>query len=161
MLVILNKKFKADGFYVETSCFVLQRRFTQKCILNVGMCMTSPPCFCPTLWSAEIHLLCCFTTTEVFPWCINTTAGPSGLALPLITMSRQSWHQQCWILVQFLLVVSLSKPETTCSHRGDLENPQIVKDGNILLGGIFPFHSSWKNRQENFTHKPLPLQCER
>uniref|UniRef100_A0A3P9J5Z1 G-protein coupled receptors family 3 profile domain-containing protein n=1 Tax=Oryzias latipes TaxID=8090 RepID=A0A3P9J5Z1_ORYLA len=75
-------------------------------------------------------------------------------------MSRQSWHQQCWILVQFLLVVSLSKPETTCSHRGDLENPQLVKDGHILLGGIFPFHSSWKNRQENFTHKPLQLQCE-
>ncbi|XP_045929564.1 extracellular calcium-sensing receptor-like [Micropterus dolomieu] len=28
-----------------------------------------------------------------------------------------------------------------------------------MLGGIFSFHSSWKDRQDTFMHKPLPLQC--
>ncbi|XP_049431396.1 extracellular calcium-sensing receptor-like [Epinephelus fuscoguttatus] len=28
-----------------------------------------------------------------------------------------------------------------------------------MLGGIFSFHRSWKTRQDNYMHKPLPLQC--
>ncbi|XP_042269356.1 extracellular calcium-sensing receptor-like [Thunnus maccoyii] len=28
-----------------------------------------------------------------------------------------------------------------------------------MLGGIFSFHSSWKDRQDKYIHKPLPLQC--
>ncbi|XP_034460074.1 extracellular calcium-sensing receptor-like [Hippoglossus hippoglossus] len=28
-----------------------------------------------------------------------------------------------------------------------------------MLGGIFYFHSSWKDRQETYIHKPLPLEC--
>ncbi|XP_058490293.1 extracellular calcium-sensing receptor-like [Solea solea] len=28
-----------------------------------------------------------------------------------------------------------------------------------MLGGLFSFHSSWKNRLEDFTHKPSPLEC--
>ncbi|XP_060929091.1 extracellular calcium-sensing receptor-like [Limanda limanda] len=28
-----------------------------------------------------------------------------------------------------------------------------------MLGGIFSFHSSWKDREETYTHKPLPLEC--
>ncbi|XP_034723353.1 extracellular calcium-sensing receptor-like [Etheostoma cragini] len=28
-----------------------------------------------------------------------------------------------------------------------------------MLGGIFSFHTSWKDRQENYTQKPLPLEC--
>ncbi|XP_059187086.1 extracellular calcium-sensing receptor-like [Centropristis striata] len=28
-----------------------------------------------------------------------------------------------------------------------------------MLGGIFSFHSSWKERQDTYTHKPTPLQC--
>ncbi|XP_049432391.1 extracellular calcium-sensing receptor-like [Epinephelus fuscoguttatus] len=28
-----------------------------------------------------------------------------------------------------------------------------------MLGGMFPFHSSWKTRQDTYMHKPLPLQC--
>ncbi|XP_054466638.1 extracellular calcium-sensing receptor-like [Anoplopoma fimbria] len=28
-----------------------------------------------------------------------------------------------------------------------------------MLGGIFSFHSSWKDRQDTYTQKPLPLQC--
>ncbi|XP_041796164.1 extracellular calcium-sensing receptor-like [Chelmon rostratus] len=28
-----------------------------------------------------------------------------------------------------------------------------------MLGGIFSFHSRWKDRQDTHTHRPLPLQC--
>uniref|UniRef100_A0A672Z2K9 G-protein coupled receptors family 3 profile domain-containing protein n=1 Tax=Sphaeramia orbicularis TaxID=375764 RepID=A0A672Z2K9_9TELE len=59
-----------------------------------------------------------------------------------------------------LLVVCFSQAdEPVCRHRGDSENPQLSKNGDIILGGIFSLHSSWKTRQERYMHKPLPLQC--
>ncbi|XP_033953413.1 extracellular calcium-sensing receptor-like [Pseudochaenichthys georgianus] len=35
----------------------------------------------------------------------------------------------------------------------------MFKDGDIMLGGIFSFHNSWKNRRDSYMDKPLPLQC--
>ncbi|XP_034083758.1 extracellular calcium-sensing receptor-like isoform X2 [Gymnodraco acuticeps] len=49
--------------------------------------------------------------------------------------------------------------EPVCTQRGDPEIPQMFKDGDIMLGGIFSFHSSWKNRRDSYMDKPLPLQC--
>uniref|UniRef100_A0A672GBV3 Extracellular calcium-sensing receptor-like n=2 Tax=Salarias fasciatus TaxID=181472 RepID=A0A672GBV3_SALFA len=43
--------------------------------------------------------------------------------------------------------------------RGDPENPSLFQDGDIILGGIFSFHTSWKVSQDTYTHKPRPLQC--
>uniref|UniRef100_A0A4W6C8H0 G-protein coupled receptors family 3 profile domain-containing protein n=2 Tax=Lates calcarifer TaxID=8187 RepID=A0A4W6C8H0_LATCA len=59
-----------------------------------------------------------------------------------------------------LLVASFSQAEElVCRQRGDPENPQLSKDGDIMLGGIFSFHSSWKERRDTYMHKPLPLEC--
>uniref|UniRef100_A0A674ML89 G-protein coupled receptors family 3 profile domain-containing protein n=1 Tax=Takifugu rubripes TaxID=31033 RepID=A0A674ML89_TAKRU len=67
---------------------------------------------------------------------------------------------QGWALLQLLLLVSFSQAEDrVCLQMGDPENPQLSKDGDIILGGIFSFHSSWINRRDTYMHKPLPLQC--
>uniref|UniRef100_A0A8C6NHH4 G-protein coupled receptors family 3 profile domain-containing protein n=1 Tax=Nothobranchius furzeri TaxID=105023 RepID=A0A8C6NHH4_NOTFU len=70
-------------------------------------------------------------------------------------MSTQRWPEQGFTLLQLLLVVSYSQSEESlCRRRGDPEIPQLSKDGDIMLGGIFYFHSSWKNKPNNYTQKP-------
>ncbi|XP_049918763.1 extracellular calcium-sensing receptor-like [Epinephelus moara] len=72
----------------------------------------------------------------------------------------QSWPEQGCALLQLLLVASFSQAEElVCRRRGDPENPQLFKNGEIILGGIFSFHGSWKERKDTYMHKPPPLQC--
>lgn len=86
----------------------------------------------------------------------------SGLVLSVSIMLTQSWLEQGWALLQLLLVVSVSHAdESVCKRRGDHEYPQLSKDGDIMLGGIFYFHSSWKHREDAYMHKPFQLQCTR
>ncbi|KAM6931833.1 extracellular calcium-sensing receptor-like [Lycodopsis pacificus] len=74
--------------------------------------------------------------------------------------STQRWPEQGWAILQLLLVLSFSQAEElVCRRRGDPESPQLYKDGDIMLGGIFSLHTSWKNRQDTYIQKPLPLQC--
>lgn len=87
---------------------------------------------------------------------------PSDLALSDSMTYKQWWPEQGWALLQLLLVASVSQAkEPMCWKRGDPENPQLSEDGDIMLGGIFSLHSSWKDRQDTYMHKPLPLQCTR
>ncbi|KAE8295207.1 Extracellular calcium-sensing receptor [Larimichthys crocea] len=51
--------------------------------------------------------------------------------------------------------------EPVCRLRGDPENPEISKDGDIILGGIFSVHSKYENIQDTFMQKPVPVQCYR
>uniref|UniRef100_A0A8P4G8N7 G-protein coupled receptors family 3 profile domain-containing protein n=1 Tax=Dicentrarchus labrax TaxID=13489 RepID=A0A8P4G8N7_DICLA len=74
--------------------------------------------------------------------------------------STQSCPEKGWALLQLLLVVSFSQAEEiVCRRLGDPEKPQLLKDGDVIVGGIFAFHSSWKERKDTYMHKPLPLQC--
>uniref|UniRef100_A0A7N6FGL1 G-protein coupled receptors family 3 profile domain-containing protein n=1 Tax=Anabas testudineus TaxID=64144 RepID=A0A7N6FGL1_ANATE len=74
--------------------------------------------------------------------------------------SAQRWPERGWALLQLFLVAFFSQAEEqVCQLRGDSENPQLSKDGDIILGGIFSFHSSWNDRQKTYTYKPLPLEC--
>lgn len=74
----------------------------------------------------------------------------------------QSWPEQGWALLQLLLLVSFSQAEDpVCLQWGLPQNPHLSKDGDIILGGIFSFHSSWKDTWDTYVHKPLPLQCIR
>uniref|UniRef100_A0A3Q3M333 G-protein coupled receptors family 3 profile domain-containing protein n=1 Tax=Mastacembelus armatus TaxID=205130 RepID=A0A3Q3M333_9TELE len=80
---------------------------------------------------------------------------PSGLVL-----YTQGWPEFSWALLQLLLIASFSEAERgSCRQREDPENPQLSKDGDIILGGMFCFHSSWKKRQDSYKHKPLEFQC--
>uniref|UniRef100_A0A671U6L1 G-protein coupled receptors family 3 profile domain-containing protein n=1 Tax=Sparus aurata TaxID=8175 RepID=A0A671U6L1_SPAAU len=49
--------------------------------------------------------------------------------------------EQGWALLQLYMVAYVSQAEeTVCQLRGDPENPQLSKDGDIILGGLFSFH---------------------
>uniref|UniRef100_A0A3Q1ISZ2 G-protein coupled receptors family 3 profile domain-containing protein n=1 Tax=Anabas testudineus TaxID=64144 RepID=A0A3Q1ISZ2_ANATE len=73
--------------------------------------------------------------------------------------SRQKWPEQGGVLLQLLLLVSFCvSEELVCRHMGDPENSQLSKGGDIILGGVFSFHSSWKDRQDTYTRKPLGFQ---
>ena len=84
----------------------------------------------------------------------------SGLVLLDNMTSTQRGPGKGWVLL--LLLASFSQAEEPeCRLIGDPENPQLSKDGDILLGGIFSFHIKWKNRQHSYMQKPPPLQCTR
>ncbi|XP_029028141.1 extracellular calcium-sensing receptor-like [Betta splendens] len=87
--------------------------------------------------------------------------APRGLFLYNSMPCTNKWPEQGRALLQLLfLVASFSQAfGTVCSQRGDPDKPQLSKEGDIMLGGIFSFHSSWKDREETYTHKPLPLEC--
>uniref|UniRef100_A0A3B4CH31 G-protein coupled receptors family 3 profile domain-containing protein n=1 Tax=Pygocentrus nattereri TaxID=42514 RepID=A0A3B4CH31_PYGNA len=37
--------------------------------------------------------------------------------------------------------------------------PQLSKDGDIMIGGIFPFHRSWETTDMSYMVRPSPLKC--
>ncbi|XP_027136151.1 extracellular calcium-sensing receptor [Larimichthys crocea] len=75
-------------------------------------------------------------------------------------MPTQKNLENGWALLQLLLVASFSQAEVpVCRLRGDPDNPELSKDGDIMLGGIFSFHNKWKDKQDIYMQIPLPLQC--
>uniref|UniRef100_A0A8C5BNM1 G-protein coupled receptors family 3 profile domain-containing protein n=1 Tax=Gadus morhua TaxID=8049 RepID=A0A8C5BNM1_GADMO len=66
-------------------------------------------------------------------------------------LPTQRWSEQGLALLQLLLVASFSKSEErVCSLMGEPEEPQLFKTGDIILGGIFSFHSTFKTVDLNF-----------
>ncbi|XP_036392200.1 extracellular calcium-sensing receptor-like [Megalops cyprinoides] len=49
--------------------------------------------------------------------------------------------------------------DPVCKLLGEPEHPQLSKDGDIMIGGIFSFYSSWEDRELSYTEVPQPLQC--
>uniref|UniRef100_A0A3B4CFR1 G-protein coupled receptors family 3 profile domain-containing protein n=1 Tax=Pygocentrus nattereri TaxID=42514 RepID=A0A3B4CFR1_PYGNA len=48
---------------------------------------------------------------------------------------------------------------TLCSLQGEPSYPKLSKDGDIIVGGIFPFHRTWENTDMSYMVKPSPLDC--
>ena len=87
---------------------------------------------------------------------------PSSSTLLDIMTFTHGWSEKGLALFQLLLVASVVQAEVLpCRRSGDPENPQLSKDGDIMLGGIFSFHNKWMQRQDTYMHKPLPLHCTR
>lgn len=115
----------------------------------------------PPFCSTGINF-CYFKMYKYKSYCIQChIMPPSGLGFPDSMPSTQKWPEQGWAFLQLLLVACFSHSEEICKRRGDPENPQLSKNGDIILGGMFSFHSSWKDRKDNYMQKPLPLQCTR
>ncbi|XP_037396028.1 extracellular calcium-sensing receptor-like [Pygocentrus nattereri] len=48
---------------------------------------------------------------------------------------------------------------TFCSLQGELLYPQLSKEGDIIVGGILPFHSRWEVTDLSYLVKPPPAKC--
>ncbi|KAF7218549.1 extracellular calcium-sensing receptor-like [Nothobranchius furzeri] len=74
-------------------------------------------------------------------------------------MSSQKRSEKRIVLLHLLLMISVSQFEESCRRRGDPEIPQLSKGGDIVLGGIFYFHSRWNIKQNSYKQKPQLLEC--
>ncbi|XP_026783403.1 extracellular calcium-sensing receptor-like [Pangasianodon hypophthalmus] len=61
--------------------------------------------------------------------------------------------------VVMAIVNSYTAQETTCSLRGEPAYPQIWKDGDIIVGGIFPFHFKWEMTDSSYSVMPPAVKC--
>ncbi|KAG9273389.1 extracellular calcium-sensing receptor-like [Astyanax mexicanus] len=60
-----------------------------------------------------------------------------------------------WLL--FTLVKAADPP---CSLRGLPNPPQLSRDGDVIIGGIFSFHNSWEQTPDTFTSGPQQPKCK-
>ncbi|XP_026851432.2 extracellular calcium-sensing receptor-like [Electrophorus electricus] len=59
-----------------------------------------------------------------------------------------------------MAIIKFSKTNgTACALRGESSYPQLSKDGNIIVGGIFPFHSKWEITNLSYSITPSPIRC--
>ncbi|XP_058242927.1 extracellular calcium-sensing receptor-like [Hemibagrus wyckioides] len=57
------------------------------------------------------------------------------------------------------IINSYTAEETTCSLLGEPVYPQIWKDGDIVIGGIFPFHFKWEFTDSTYSVMPPMVKC--
>ncbi len=58
-----------------------------------------------------------------------------------------------WLLL-YICVQSQSKSKDTCIYQGDEDTYSFYEDGDVVLGGILPLHSSTIPFISTFTSKP-------
>ncbi|XP_048837861.1 extracellular calcium-sensing receptor-like [Brienomyrus brachyistius] len=69
------------------------------------------------------------------------------------------WHVLAAPVFVLLSGGSLSrKDEPSCHLWGEPQTPQLQKDGDIMIGGVFSFHNNWE-RELLYSQAPPPLKC--
>ncbi|XP_066540956.1 extracellular calcium-sensing receptor-like [Hoplias malabaricus] len=64
------------------------------------------------------------------------------------------------LLHVLMAIVNFSRTNATfCSLLGEPIYPQLSKDGDIIVGGILPFHSRWEVPDLSYLVKPLSMMC--
>ncbi|XP_060778997.1 extracellular calcium-sensing receptor-like [Neoarius graeffei] len=61
--------------------------------------------------------------------------------------------------VVMAIINSYTAEETACSLHGEPAYPQLWKDGDILVGGIFPFHFTWEKTDLSYIVMPPTMKC--
>ncbi|XP_058244050.1 extracellular calcium-sensing receptor-like [Hemibagrus wyckioides] len=64
------------------------------------------------------------------------------------------------VLHMIIAIINVSRAnETACILRGEHAYPYFWKNGDIMVGGIFPFYSSWEFADVSFSVMPPPIKC--
>ncbi|XP_066541165.1 extracellular calcium-sensing receptor-like [Hoplias malabaricus] len=59
-----------------------------------------------------------------------------------------------------MAIINFSRTNgTSCSLLGEPVYPTLSKDGDIIVGGILPFHSQWDFTDLSYLIKPPPVKC--
>ncbi|XP_060779001.1 extracellular calcium-sensing receptor-like [Neoarius graeffei] len=60
-----------------------------------------------------------------------------------------------------MAIINFSRAqENTCNMLGEPAYPQLWKHGDIILGGIFPFHNKWEITDSSYSVMPPALNCK-
>lgn len=61
----------------------------------------------------------------------------------------------------WLLFSQVRAADPPCNIQGLPNPPQLSKDGDVLIGGIFSFHNKWDQQAQTFTTQPEQGKCIR
>ncbi|XP_027017781.2 extracellular calcium-sensing receptor-like [Tachysurus fulvidraco] len=68
--------------------------------------------------------------------------------------------ESMFTLIQVVMAIIYSyTAEETCNLRGEPAYPQIWKEGDIIIGAIFPFHFKWEITDSSYSFMPPPVKC--
>nr|XP_046149660.1 extracellular calcium-sensing receptor-like isoform X2 [Oncorhynchus gorbuscha] len=63
-------------------------------------------------------------------------------------------------LVLLVLLLLIGEGEPVCRLQGRAELPELAKDGDLVIGGIFTFQTEYDGRVPNFQSLPDPPRCK-